>query len=137
VLEDLARAGFTRVIMMGADVPDLPARILIDAVTTLESDPHAVVMGPATDGGYYLLGMAVKPAPIPDVFAKLRWSTPEESADLAIAVAEAGRTLVCLDQWRDTDTSEDLTALVERLRESPNAAPKTYAHLQRLGFFSR
>jgi glycosyltransferase A (GT-A) superfamily protein (DUF2064 family) len=137
VLEDLARAGFANVIMMGADLPDLPEHVLRDAVTTLESNPEAVVMRPAMDGGYYLLGLAVKPGPIPDLFAKLRWSTPEEADDLALAVAEAARTLVRLDQWRDVDTPDDLVALVDRLRSAPGTAPKTYEALARLGFFSR
>jgi glycosyltransferase A (GT-A) superfamily protein (DUF2064 family) len=133
VLADLARTGFTSAIIMGADVPDLPPRLLGDAVAALEADPNAVVLGPAPDGGYYLLGLRVAPGPIPDLFATLRWSTPSECGDMAAAIDDAGRTIVALEEWRDVDTPEDLSALADRLRRAPDSAPMAAAALKRLG----
>lgn len=136
VLADLARTGFTSAIIMGADVPDLPARLLGEAVAALEADPNAVVLGPAPDGGYYLLGLRIAPGPIPDLFATLRWSTPSESADMAVAIDATGRTLVTLEEWPDVDTPEDLSALADRLRRAPDSAPMTAAALKTLGLVS-
>ena len=135
VLMDLSRSGFTNIVMMGSDLPDLPSDVLEKAARTLESDPSAVVLGPSHDGGYYLLGLHIGADPVPDLFSTLRFSTPREVDDMEAAVTRAGRTLLRLATWRDVDVAEDLTALTDRLRATPGAAPHTTAVLRRLGLF--
>ena len=60
--EDTFRLGTTSVVVIGSDLPDLPPRLLAEAFAALEADGTLVVIGPATDGGYYLIGMS-RPRP--------------------------------------------------------------------------
>jgi hypothetical protein len=133
VMDDLAARGFTHVIMLGSDVPDLPRRVIEDAIAALHADPTAVVVGSSPDGGYYLLGARVSAGAVPSLFADVRWSTEHEGADVIAAAERAGRTVVHVDAWRDVDRPEALTELAARLRAVPEAAPKTAAMLTRLG----
>ncbi len=130
VVTDLTRLGFTTVVLMGSDVPDLPALVISQAITTVNADASSIAVGPTTDGGYYLLGLQVRPGDVPDLFSTTRWSTPHECADLCAAVEHAGRRVVRLEEWRDVDTPDDLAALSERLRQAPDTARHTAAILQ-------
>src|SRR4029453_10402983 len=59
-----------RVVLIGSDSPDLPREVLPQAFDALAS--HDVVLGPAADGGYYLLGIARR---IPAIFEGIAWSS--------------------------------------------------------------
>jgi len=65
-------AGADRVIVIGADCPQLDANLLHEAHRQLEQ--HDVVLGPAEDGGYYLIGLK---QPEPSLFQDIAWGTPE------------------------------------------------------------
>lgn len=62
--------GFDAVLFVGSDLPDLSPKLLLSAVEKLRN--HDVVIGPAQDGGYYLLGMKQI---IKDVFLDIPWGT--------------------------------------------------------------
>lgn len=64
-------AGGKHVIIIGSDCPELTAEILNEAFDTL--DTCDAIIGPASDGGYYMLGMSRF---IPELFQGITWSTP-------------------------------------------------------------
>lgn len=132
VLEDLAASGFTSVVMIGADLPDVPPRHLEQAFAWLSDSAPTVVMGPSDSGGCYLIGVTVTPGLVPDLFSRLRWSTPYAADDLAVAGTAAGLTLRTLDPWNNVKSPADLDLLTARLRYSPDSAPHTAAALRRL-----
>ena len=98
-------AGAAKVLVIGTDCPDLDPELLEAAFAQL--DRSDAVLGPAADGGYYLVGMK---RPIPEVFQGIPWSTPATlSATLARAAA-AGISVALLEERRDIDTAADWRA---------------------------
>jgi hypothetical protein len=102
-------AGARRVVVIGTDCPDLTAGG-IDRAFRLLDDSEAV-LGPAEDGGYYLLGLA---RPLSEAFAGVPWSTERTAAVTAERIRAAGARISCLPVLRDVDTPEDLDALAGR-----------------------
>jgi len=96
-------AGFGQVVLMGSDCPQLDADLLTQAFQCLP--PHDLVLGPATDGGYYLIGLR---RPIPELFREIAWSTEVVLAQ-TIAIAEQwGLKTALLPTLSDIDTPADL-----------------------------
>jgi rSAM/selenodomain-associated transferase 1 len=131
VIVDLAAAGFTQVILLGADVPDLPPACLEEAVRVLQEQPQSVVIGPSGDGSYYLLGLSVRAHRVPDLLSAVRWGTPHMLEDTEAAAEAQGLPVHRVPSWHDVDAPEDLTALIDRLRQNPAAAPHTAEALRR------
>lgn len=106
--ETLFAQGYRQVIMVGTDVPSLPLEQYKQACALIAS--HDLVLGPALDGGYYLIGLT---RPMPDLFTGIPWST-EQVLRLTQEKAQALKLRVALtDPWRDVDTADDLRALIE------------------------
>ena len=98
-------AGAERVVIIGSDLPDLSAALLRRAFEAL--DTHPAVLGPARDGGYYLLGLR---ALIPGIFAGVPWSTAEVLAVTLARLRAAGAEPALLDTLTDVDEVGDLPA---------------------------
>lgn len=132
----LSARGYAALCLVNSDSPTLPTGLLSRAASLLLDDPRRVVLGPAEDGGYYLIGMS---APHSSLFEGIAWSTSRVAAETRARVAALRLPLVELDAWYDVD---DPPAL-ERLRGeldcpmakgfTPYAAPATSACLDRLG----
>jgi uncharacterized protein len=106
-LADLLAAGADRVAIVGADTPQLPAAGYRRAFRML--DRVDVVLGPALDGGYYLV--AAKAA-LPELFAGVPMGTGAVLAETMARAARRGRSVGLLPPLRDLDRVEDLaTAL--------------------------
>lgn len=73
IFQDLFRRGARKVVLVGVDGPLVTSAILDEAFTALEDAPGHVVIGPASDGGYYLLGLAAPQ--VPDLFTGVRQGT--------------------------------------------------------------
>jgi glycosyltransferase A (GT-A) superfamily protein (DUF2064 family) len=131
VITDLATVGFTRIILLGADVPDLPPGALDDAVR-LTAEPGVVVTGPSDDGSFYLLGLTVHNHVVPELFADVRWGTPHMRDDLEAAAVAQGRTVSHTINWPDVDTPEDVMALALRVKSAPETASHTFEMLRAL-----
>lgn len=118
-------AGFSEVAIIGSDAPDLPAEYLYEAFTQLEYEHTDVVIGPAADGGYYLLALK---RVWDELFADIPWS----SADvLAATLARAGDLqlgVARLPLWYDLDTPEELQRADLRQEQTP--AVRTGAFLR-------
>ncbi len=125
--------GFDSVCVLNADSPTLPTSVLVQAARLLASDDAPVVMGPAEDGGYYLLGMRAADARL---FTGISWSTDLVAGQTRQRVHDAGLPLVELPAWYDVD---DEASLRRMLRDTavPRAgcyhAPATTELAARMG----
>ncbi|MCP9460484.1 MAG: TIGR04282 family arsenosugar biosynthesis glycosyltransferase [Nitrospira sp.] len=108
VFDRLFAHGYRSVVLVGTDVPSLPVEEYRRAFALLES--HDIALGPALDGGYYLLGLT---RPAPALFTDMPWST----GDVRTITEEKARslelTIALTAPWRDVDTIDDLTALID------------------------
>jgi len=119
--EDTFADGCTGVVVIGTDCPDLTAEDLRAAWDALID--HDVAVGPAEDGGYWLLGTS---APRPALFAGIAWSSSTVLAEtLSIARAE-GLSVRLLRRLNDVDTAQDWERHV-RDRAAAAAAPSAPA----------
>jgi uncharacterized protein len=91
------------VIFFGADTPDLSAAHVADAVSALDQAP--VVLGPAEDGGYYLIGMR---DPMPELLTAMPWSTDQVMPETLRRLSALGIDPVLLETLHDCDRPEDL-----------------------------
>lgn len=104
------------VVLIGSDSPDLPASIISEAFELLQQAD--AVLGPAADGGYYLLGLQ---AMQPMLFERIDWSTEVVAHQTRLRALEARLRIDELPVWHDLDTLDDLQALV------PPGAPQSRA----------
>ncbi len=100
--------GYQRVFIVGTDVPSLPLDHYKQALALL--DAHDVVVGPALDGGYYLIGLK---QPRPELFAEMAWATDRVLSATQEKAASLGLKVALLPPWRDVDTLDDLHALID------------------------
>ena len=107
-------AGFARVCVIGTDCPALTSAHLQAAFAALTHSE--VVIGPATDGGYYLLGQRRF---LPALFREIPWSSPHTFGATYRAAAEAGISIEIMPALDDIDTAEDW----QRWISQPDAAP--------------
>ena len=115
-------AGASAVLVVGSDHPTLPAAVVAQAVTWLREGRDEMVIGPAEDGGYYLLGMT---RPHPEVFDEISWSTPDVLRATLDRADALGLPVRRLPSWYDVDTPDDLARLQRALSHHPEAAPTT------------
>ncbi len=97
--------GFERAALIGSDLPDLPIDRITAAFARL-ADAH-VVLGPAADGGYYLMGCRPDSL-LPSLFSGLTWGGATVCADTIRRVEQAGLRPALIEPWQDIDTCEDL-----------------------------
>ena len=123
--------GYDRVCLVNADSPNLPGAFLAEALDALARGQDGV-LGPAEDGGYYLIGLptaAVAAALLRDI----PWSTAAVTRTTLTRAAAAGLTLHRLPVWYDVDQPTILARLADDLAADPAAAPATAAALTALG----
>jgi glycosyltransferase A (GT-A) superfamily protein (DUF2064 family) len=89
-------------VIVGADCPDLGPGEVAHAFAALRH--HDAVLGPALDGGYYLVGLKRTPR-VPDAFAGVRWSGPHALADTLANLG--GLRVALLPPLADIDTGAD------------------------------
>jgi rSAM/selenodomain-associated transferase 1 len=124
------------VILVNADSPTLPLSILRAALDATRSD--AVVLSPALDGGYTLIGLS---AMHDRLFVEIPWSTPQVRKVTLERAAEIGLPVVDLPGWYDVDDAASLEVLMSELagerpafaRTSGARAPATKAHFAARG----
>jgi uncharacterized protein len=131
-VQSLFALGHTSVCVLNSDSPTLPTRFLRQAAAWLAEPGDRAVIGPADDGGYYLLGMKQAHA---HLFADISWSTPLVAAQTRGRALEAGIELLELPKWYDVDDAASLRRLQDELSgaaESGYAASCTAAWLASL-----
>ena len=95
--------GCKKAVIIGSDCPEISSTIIEDAFSALDS--HDFVIGPSTDGGYYLLGMNSLFKPI---FENKTWSTETVLEETTKDIQDAGYSLKLLKPLTDVDHLEDV-----------------------------
>lgn len=124
-LSELLAAGWKRVVIVGVDSPSLPQEILNQAVSALKD--REVVLGPALDGGYYVVGARTV---TPEMFRGIAWGGSQVLSDTLEVLKILGMAPVLLPKWYDVDTVEDLDRLasdIARLAEAGEPIPRATA----------
>jgi hypothetical protein len=107
-------------IAIGTDAPTLPVGQLVEAASTLGEDDSAVVLGPAADGGYTLVGVHAD-AVRRGVFDRVPWSGPGTLAGQVARARALDLRVRLLDGGHDVDDPADVTWLREHLEHQPEA----------------
>jgi len=101
-IRELLALGAEKAVLTGADIPDLNSDIITQAFAAL--DDADIVIGPANDGGYYLIGMK---APHPDIFQEIPWSTPRVYKETISVLGQLHLRYRCVETLSDLDTTAD------------------------------
>jgi rSAM/selenodomain-associated transferase 1 len=109
---DLLAAGHAGVILIGSDSPTMPVAILRAAVDAVRAG-DGVVLSPAMDGGYTLIGLS---GPQPRLFESMPWSTGEVYELTVRRAREIGLPVVALPRWYDVDDAASLAVLEDEAR---------------------
>lgn len=123
--------GFAKVVLIGSDLPDLPAALIERAFAELQS--HDAVIGPARDGGYYLIGFTTAHF-LPEVFERISWSTERVFEQTMGILNSRGRKTHVLPRWHDVDTWSDLEDLIRRNASTPFCDSRTWAFARECGW---
>ncbi|UCE50057.1 MAG: TIGR04282 family arsenosugar biosynthesis glycosyltransferase [Phycisphaerales bacterium] len=125
---DVFEEGFSKVVAIGSDSPDLPEEFLRQAFAQLDS--FDAVIGPSSDGGYYLIGFS-KDSFVAEAFDDIAWSTPAVCDQTRAKLESHGLTVHLLPQWHDVDRRSDLDGLVTRNKNTPFRESKTFGLIRR------
>jgi uncharacterized protein len=111
--EHLLALGHDCVVLVNADSPTLPPPLMVEAIRLLRLPGDRVVLGPATDGGYYLIGLKRAHE---SLFTGIPWSTAAVYATTVTRAAEIGLPVASLSPWYDIDEAEALAMLLAEMR---------------------
>jgi len=126
---DLLSTSVDRVVAIGSDCPDLDTDRIRAAFTAL--DHHDLVLGPARDGGYYLIGLARL---VPELFRRVSWGTDQVLAQTLARARSAGLEACLLAPLEDLDTPADLVRFIARRAvSSPGPGRHTETALRVMG----
>jgi len=106
-----------RVVFIGSDTPTLPLSHIRSAFSALSR--VSVVLGPARDGGYFLLGLS---CPDRELFQNVLWGSSQVFQQTVAKLA--GQSYELLPEWYDVDLAEDLLTLAEDLQNEFEGYPK-------------
>lgn len=130
VCVDMRSKGYRRLVISSSDSPHLPVGVVRQAFELLNR--RDVVLGPAEDGGYYLIGLHLHPE-APDLFCGIPMSTATVLNDTVRRAEALGATVGMLTSTFDVDEAEDLPRLKQTLlRADVSLTPRTWEVLDRL-----
>lgn len=118
---------FSRVVLVGSDSPDLPVTFLNEAFAVLKT--HQVVIGPATDGGYYAIGFSAEGFD-EAAFRDIEWGTPRVFETTMEILRRNGANIHVLPPWNDVDEYDDLVKLWQRHEHAPPGSLSTIDFLR-------
>lgn len=107
-LRAAGKRGNTSSVVIGTDIPDITTALLNRAFEALCND--IIVLGPASDGGYYLIGLPRKmmKKPAPGLFSAINWGTSTVLQETCRRLKEQGLNYTLLETLDDVDRPEDL-----------------------------
>jgi hypothetical protein len=108
----LLDAGHDCVLLVNGDSPTLPTRFLVQAIEALRQPGDRMVLGPASDGGYYLIGLKY---PHRRLFSEIAWGTNIVARATRERADEIRLATALLPEWYDIDDVETLRWLQEEL----------------------
>jgi len=118
--------GFKQAVLIGSDSPDLPKTFLHNAFAELQH--HDIVLGPSSDGGYYLIGFQDTTFE-PLVFDGIHWSSPSVFQETIETIKRTNHSLSLLPMWSDVDTIDDLKNLMKRNKNTGFKSSDTISFL--------
>jgi rSAM/selenodomain-associated transferase 1 len=137
VSADLLAIGYCGICLINSDSPTLPTSILIETAEILLRGQDRLVLGPCTDGGYYLVGLNCRHDRL---FDEISWSTDQVLRQTLERAREIDLAVIRMPDWYDVDDATSLKHLLSELAATPRtaqltpfAAPLTRAHLRRSG----
>jgi len=126
-IQSMLARGHTAACVLSADSPTLPTGLLVQAAQLLLAPGERAVLGPAEDGGYYLLGLKTAH---PAIFSDIAWSTASVAEQTRDRARGLGLPLVELNTWYDVDSIVSLRRLLGDT--GGYAAPETNMAIDRL-----
>ncbi len=131
VFVDLCHAGYRQVVLVGSDIPTLRAASVMQACEVLEQERSDLVLGPADDGGYYLIGLT---RPEERLFGGIAWSTASVLEQTLARARELELRVQRVPGAYDVDVVKDMERLrrdMEGSRELRRRSPRTCAWIRR------
>ena len=135
---DLLSVGYDSICLINSDSPTLPPAILLSAIEAMAPEGDRLILGPAEDGGYYLIGLKT---PHQILFDRIAWSTSEVLAHTVERAKQISLPVVMLPKWYDVDDAVTLERLCREFSSSgcfdkngyhPYRAPFTREYLGKL-----
>jgi glycosyltransferase A (GT-A) superfamily protein (DUF2064 family) len=133
--QGLLALGHDCVLLVNGDSPTLPPGFLVDAVDLLRRPGDRMVLGPASDGGYYLIGLKRAHRPL---FDDIPWGTEAVARLTLERASQFGLDVSLLPEWYDIDDATTLGWLRDELNgrsarfKSGGSAEATRAYLAKL-----
>jgi uncharacterized protein len=135
-IEEILARGHQSAVVLNSDSPTLPTALLVETAEVLARPGDRAVLGPSTDGGYYLLGLKHAHR---RMFEDITWSTERVAEQTVARAREIGLDLHVLPVWYDVDDVDALKRLDAELRGAdmqtrlpPSQRPRFAAHSAKL-----
>ena len=125
--KDGFKRGYDRLVLIGTDIPEITETVLLQAFDILKTKD--AVIGPATDGGYYLIGFR-KEYFSEKIFHDMNWSTKDVFGETLKAMDRTGIKYDRVSELNDVDTPEDLKSLILRMKSGVGIGPHTRKMLE-------
>jgi rSAM/selenodomain-associated transferase 1 len=119
-IQEIFARGHGTAVVLNSDSPTLPTALLVETAEVLSRPGDRVVLGPSTDGGYYLLGLKTLHRRL---FEDIAWSTEHVAEQTLARAREIGLEVHRLPAWYDVDDVEGLRRLHNEL-SPPNSAQR-------------
>jgi len=126
-----AEKSTTAAVLIGSDIPDITAAVIEEAFEALKN--HDAVIGPALDGGYYLIGFNAA-SPYAPVFRDVAWGSAAVFEETTGILRNNDCRVHILPEWSDVDRPEDVRLLVKKNKNTAFRHSKTVTYLSKIGF---
>jgi uncharacterized protein len=120
-IEQILRRGHAAAVVLNSDSPTLPTELLVRTAEILAQPGDHAVLGPASDGGYYLLGLT---AAHRRLFEEIDWSTERVAEQTLARASEIGLPMSVLPTWYDVDDRTALRTLCAEIRDGHAFDPR-------------
>jgi rSAM/selenodomain-associated transferase 1 len=117
-IEEIFARGHASAVVLNSDSPTLPTAYLVETAAALARPGDRAVLGPSSDGGYYLLGLKTAHR---HMFENIAWSTEQVARQTLERAREIGLPVHRLPVWYDVDDVDGLRRLRAELSERPDA----------------
>jgi uncharacterized protein len=124
-IEQMLARGHTAAVVLNADSPTLPTALLNDTAAALARPGDRAVLGPSSDGGYYLLGLKTAHRRL---FEDIAWSTERVAEQTRERAREIGLELDILPEWYDVDDAASLRRLHAEIFDGAAPTPHRARH---------
>jgi rSAM/selenodomain-associated transferase 1 len=117
-IEEIFARGHASAVVLNSDSPTLPTAFLVETAAALARPGDRAVLGPSSDGGYYLLGLKTAHR---HMFENIAWSTDQVAKQTLERAREIGLDVHRLPVWYDVDDIDGLHRLSAELSDRPDA----------------